>query len=79
MMVATMRVLAFLTCLLVSVAAAAQTPRPSPALTPQIESILRTIKAADKGLLSVSEEDGRWGCEACSCTRTCGSVRGLRS
>jgi predicted O-methyltransferase YrrM len=30
------------------------------ALTPQIESILRGIKAADKGLLAVSEEDGRF-------------------
>ena len=30
------------------------------ALTPQIESILKTIKAADTGLLAVSEEDGRF-------------------
>jgi caffeoyl-CoA O-methyltransferase len=30
------------------------------ALTPQIESVLRAIKAADKGLLAVSEEDGRF-------------------
>lgn len=29
-------------------------------LTPQIESILRSIKAADKGQLAVSEEDGRF-------------------
>ncbi len=29
-------------------------------LTPPIESILRSIKAADKGLLAVSEEDGRF-------------------
>jgi caffeoyl-CoA O-methyltransferase len=29
-------------------------------LTPQIESILKSIKAADKGLLAVSEEDGRF-------------------
>jgi predicted O-methyltransferase YrrM len=29
-------------------------------LTPQIESVLRSIKAADKGQLSVSEEDGRF-------------------
>lgn len=34
--------------------------RPSGALTPQIETILRKIKAADKGQLSVSEEDGRF-------------------
>lgn len=30
------------------------------ALTPQIESLLKSIKAADKGLLAVSEEDGRF-------------------
>ena len=34
--------------------------RPSGALTPQVESILRSIKAADKGQLAVSEEDGRF-------------------
>ena len=34
--------------------------RPSSGLTPQIESILRSIKAADKGELAVSEEDGRF-------------------
>ena len=34
--------------------------RPSGALTPQIESVLRSIKAADKGQLAVSEEDGRF-------------------
>jgi predicted O-methyltransferase YrrM len=43
--------------------AAAPTPaqQGSPgALTPAIESVLKTIKAADKGLLAVSEEDGRF-------------------
>ena len=30
------------------------------ALTPQIESILKNIKAVDKGQLAVSEEDGRF-------------------
>jgi caffeoyl-CoA O-methyltransferase len=30
------------------------------ALTPQIESVLQDIKAADKGQLAVSEEDGRF-------------------
>ena len=45
--------------LVVSVHAAAQ-QRPSGALTPQIESVLRSIKAADKGQLAVSEEDGRF-------------------
>ena len=34
--------------------------RPSGTLTPQIEQVLGTIKAADKGQLSVSEEDGRF-------------------
>src|SRR4026208_2207470 len=34
--------------------------RLSGALTPQIESILKGIKAADKGQLAVSEEDGRF-------------------
>jgi predicted O-methyltransferase YrrM len=38
----------------------AQTPKSTGALTPQIESVLRSIKAADKGLLAVSEEDGRF-------------------
>ena len=33
--------------------------RGSGALTPQIEAVLRSIKAADKGQLAVSEEDGR--------------------
>src|SRR5215212_10489626 len=32
----------------------------SGALTPQIESLLKSIKAADKGMLAVSEEDGRF-------------------
>jgi predicted O-methyltransferase YrrM len=34
--------------------------RGSGALTPHIESVLRDIKAADKGQLAVSEEDGRF-------------------
>jgi predicted O-methyltransferase YrrM len=34
--------------------------RPSGALTPQIDTILKRIKAADKGQLAVSEEDGRF-------------------
>ena len=38
---------------------AQQTPAPG-ALTPQIESILKNIKAVDKGQLAVSEEDGRF-------------------
>ena len=39
--------------------ASAQT-RSAGTLTPQIESILKSIKAADKELYSVSEEDGRF-------------------
>ena len=39
---------------------APQTSRPSGALTPQIDTILRSIRSADKGLLAVSEEDGRF-------------------
>jgi predicted O-methyltransferase YrrM len=34
--------------------------RPSGTLTPQIEALLRSIKATDTGQLSVSEEDGRF-------------------
>ncbi|HZM60707.1 MAG TPA: hypothetical protein VFB85_12945, partial [Vicinamibacterales bacterium] len=33
---------------------------PSGTLTPDIEAILKSIKAADKGQLAVSEEDGRF-------------------
>jgi predicted O-methyltransferase YrrM len=45
--------------LLFSTAALAQRA-PTGALTPQIDSVLRDIKTADKGQLSVSEEDGRF-------------------
>jgi predicted O-methyltransferase YrrM len=37
-----------------------QARRSSGALTPQIESVLKSIKAADTGQLAVSEEDGRF-------------------
>ena len=56
----------------VVVGAGAQTSRPSGALTPQIESILRGIKAVDKGQLAVSEEDGRF-------LRVLVSTRGAKS
>src|SRR5262250_1532574 len=46
-------------CLIVSSLSVAQS-RGSAALTPQIESVLRSIKAADKGQLAISEEDGRF-------------------
>lgn len=45
--------------LLCAVSAAAQRPASSD-LTPHIQSILDRIKAADTGLLAVSEEDGRF-------------------
>src|SRR5688572_25765906 len=50
---------ALATAVLLAVNISAQ-QRPSGALTPQIESVLRSIKAADKGQLAVSEEDGRF-------------------
>src|SRR4029453_4998655 len=43
---------------LVSVSSAQRSP--SGTLTPDIEAILKSIKAADKGQLAVSEEDGRF-------------------
>ena len=52
-------VLPLLAVALVFVPSAAQQRSPG-VLTPQIESILRSIKAADKGQLAVSEEDGRF-------------------
>jgi predicted O-methyltransferase YrrM len=54
-----MRLAAVFAAVLLSVSMAAQ-PRPSGVLTAQIESVLRSIKAADKGQLAVSEEDGRF-------------------
>ena len=50
---------ALLITLLLSAHATTQ-QRPSGALTPHTESVLREIKAADKGQLAVSEEDGRF-------------------
>ena len=56
-----MRLAALLLCaLLFASAHATAQQRPSGALTPHIESVLRSIKAADKGQLAVSEEDGRF-------------------
>jgi predicted O-methyltransferase YrrM len=37
-----------------------QNRSPIGALTPQIDAVLRSIRATDKGLLAVSEEDGRF-------------------
>src|SRR5688572_32962609 len=50
----------------------AQSPRGAGSLTPQIEALLKTIKAADKGQLAVSEEDGRF-------LRVLAATRGARS
>jgi predicted O-methyltransferase YrrM len=55
-----MRSLLTLAVLAVFVAATSAQQKSPGTLTPQIESILRSIKAADKGLLAVSEEDGRF-------------------
>jgi caffeoyl-CoA O-methyltransferase len=50
---------AILASLLFTTTAATQQRSPG-TLTPQVESILTAIKAADKGQLAVSEEDGRF-------------------
>jgi len=56
-----MRLLLVSSSVLLSVVfALAQQVRPSAALTPRLENVLRGIKAADKGQLAVSEEDGRF-------------------
>src|SRR5262245_54337341 len=55
-----MRVAATLAGVLLLSAAAPAQQHPSATLTPQIESVLRSIKTADKGQLAVSEEDGRF-------------------
>jgi len=56
-----MRLFLVSSSLLLSVVfALAQEVRPSAALTPRLEKVLRSIKAADKGQLAVSEEDGRF-------------------
>src|SRR5688500_953770 len=67
-----MRFVASLAAALLLTSGAATGQRPSGALTPQIESILRGIKAADKGQLAVSEEDGRF-------LRVLVATRGARS
>jgi caffeoyl-CoA O-methyltransferase len=48
------------TLISLTIPASAQAPQPAGALTPQVETILKSIKAADKGQLAVSEEDGRF-------------------
>src|SRR5262245_9450716 len=44
----------------VALVSALSARNPSGALTPEIEAVLKSIKAADKGQLAVSEEDGRF-------------------
>jgi predicted O-methyltransferase YrrM len=51
--------LTFVILALLTVSTFAQQKSPG-AMTPEIESLLKTIKAADKGLLAVSEQDGRF-------------------
>jgi predicted O-methyltransferase YrrM len=58
-------------CLLLAAPALAQGRSPG-ALTPSIESLLKSIKSADKGQLAVSEEDGRF-------LRVLVSMRGAKS
>ncbi len=55
-----MRALACVVCVAASIGIGGAQQRPSGALTPHIESVLKSIKAADKGELAVSEEDGRF-------------------
>lgn len=55
-----MRTVRIIVILIAVLVATTQAQRPSGALTPQIESVLKAIKAADKGELAVSEEDGRF-------------------
>ena len=68
-----MRLLATLLAVIgLATGSAAQSARPAGAMTPQIESLLRSIKAADKGQLAVSEEDGRF-------LRVLAATRGAKS
>ena len=53
-------VLLALVCTFALAAPSRAQQKPSGALTPQIDSILKAIRAADKGQLAVSEEDGRF-------------------
>jgi predicted O-methyltransferase YrrM len=55
-----MRLASLVLCIVFASTHASTQHRPSGALTPHIESVLRSIKAADKGQLAVSEEDGRF-------------------
>ncbi len=50
----------FVTVVAFVVSAGAQAPRPAGSMTPQIDALLKSIRAVDKGQLAVSEEDGRF-------------------
>lgn len=53
-------VVAGLACAAVTLGAQAKPAAPSPAVEPAIASLLAGIRAADKGQLAISEEDGRF-------------------
>jgi caffeoyl-CoA O-methyltransferase len=55
-----MRSIGFFCVLLAFSTITAGQARSNGALTPQIESVLKSIRAADKGQLAVSDEDGRF-------------------
>ncbi|MBM3820126.1 MAG: O-methyltransferase [Acidimicrobiia bacterium] len=68
-----MRAAATALCVLALLATGSARQKPAAGtLTPQIETILRSIRAADKGQLAVSEEDGRF-------LRVLVAARGARS
>jgi predicted O-methyltransferase YrrM len=67
------RLALFVTLVIFAVSLAAQTPQPSGAVTPHIDTLLKRIKAADTGQLAVSEEDGRF-LRVLVATRRAGSV-----
>jgi caffeoyl-CoA O-methyltransferase len=67
-----MRLLGCLALLATFVADPGAQQRSAGALTPHIESVLKSIKAADKGQLAVSEEDGRF-------LRVLAATRGAKS
>src|SRR5687767_814125 len=67
-----MRLFATACMVALALAPGVSTQRPTGTLTPQIESVLNTIKAADKGQLAVSAEDGRF-------LRVLVAARGARS
>jgi predicted O-methyltransferase YrrM len=53
-------VVSVVACLLACLVSLGAQSKPAGALTPQLEALLKSIKAADTGQLAVSEEDGRF-------------------